>query len=88
MQGLFSALDGIVEKFGLKEFDNVKLLKNVTDRVGYGVRPSHFLILIGFLLTMMIFLNVASFFLTSFVGFLYPAYMSFKAIESTMKEDD
>jgi receptor expression-enhancing protein 5/6 len=36
----------------------------------------------------LIFFNIAGGLLTNLLGFLYPAYASFKAIESSRKEDD
>jgi receptor expression-enhancing protein 5/6 len=42
----------------------------------------------GALLFIMIFFNIMGNLLTNLVGFVYPAYASFKAIESTDKNDD
>jgi receptor expression-enhancing protein 5/6 len=42
----------------------------------------------GSILTLMIFLNLWGDLLSNLVGFVYPAYASFKAIESPSKEDD
>ncbi|KAI9189723.1 ER membrane protein DP1/Yop1 [Blastocladiella emersonii ATCC 22665] len=39
-------------------------------------------------LTLMIFFNIAGQLLTNMVGFLYPAYASFRSIESPGKTDD
>jgi len=38
--------------------------------------------------SLLIFFNVAGQLLTNLIGFAYPAYASFKAIESASKEDD
>lgn len=42
----------------------------------------------GGLLAVLIFFNVWGNLITNLIGFLYPAYASFKAIESPNKEDD
>ncbi|KAI9143745.1 TB2/DP1, HVA22 family-domain-containing protein [Paraphysoderma sedebokerense] len=38
--------------------------------------------------TILIFFNIAGALITNLVGFLYPAYASFKALESATKDDD
>ena len=43
---------------------------------------------VGGLLILLVFLNIAGRLITNLLGFLYPAYASFKAIESLNKEDD
>ena len=40
----------------------------------------------GLFVVLLIFLNVGAYLLSSVVGFLYPSYMSFKAIKSNEKE--
>ena len=42
----------------------------------------------GLLIALLVFLNVGSYLLASLVGFLYPSYMSFKAIKSQEKESN
>lgn len=39
-------------------------------------------------LVLLVFFNIMGNFITNVLGFLYPAYASFKAIETTTKEDD
>jgi len=41
-----------------------------------------------FFVFLLILLNIGGALITHLVGFLYPAYASFKAIESSSKEDD
>ena len=43
---------------------------------------------IGVVCVLLVFTGVASGFLVTIVGFLYPSYMSFKALESSTKADD
>jgi receptor expression-enhancing protein 5/6 len=43
---------------------------------------------IAFLLVILVFFNVFAQVITTLVGFIYPAYASFRAIESTNKDDD
>ena len=42
----------------------------------------------GFFLFALIYANIASGFITSVVGFIYPAYQSFLALETPQKDDD
>jgi receptor expression-enhancing protein 5/6 len=42
----------------------------------------------GAFFLLLVFFNIFGALITSMLGFVYPAYMSFKAIESPVKEDD
>ena len=75
-------------QLGLKNFDNIEFLKKVSEKVGYGCQPHHLVFLSITLLGGLLVLNVASIFLSSLIGFLYPAYMSFKALETKGDDDD
>ena len=56
--------------------------------IGQGCRPAHLLAISGLLLLGLLIIGFASYFLGSFVGFVYPAYMSIKAIETKGGDDD
>jgi receptor expression-enhancing protein 5/6 len=75
-----------LENCGLSNFDDVKPLRDLSAKAG--VKPS---VLLGGIMTfvvVMVALNFGACILTSSIGFLYPAYMSFKAIETKAGEDD
>lgn len=78
--------ENFLAQLGFNHFDDVKPLKDLSAKIK--VKPS---ILLGGLFTfivLLIALNFGACILTSSVGFLYPAYMSFKAIESKDTKDD
>ncbi|ORX88331.1 hypothetical protein K493DRAFT_290723 [Basidiobolus meristosporus CBS 931.73] len=53
-----------------------------------GIHKTYAVAGIGFVFVLFVFLNIAASLLTNVVGWVYPAYASFKAIESRDKEDD
>lgn len=53
-----------------------------------GVKKTHMVAGAAAFATLLIFFNIAGQLLTNIVGFGYPAYASFKAIESADKDDD
>lgn len=53
-----------------------------------GVKRSYLVMGLGVFLALYLMIGYGAQFLCNFVGFLYPAYASIKAIESTVKEDD
>ena len=69
-----------------KDFDQVKplllLCKRLNIDTGKLVIPASILILV------LVFSGIASGFLVTLLGFLYPAYMSFKALETKGSSDD
>ncbi|TPX58366.1 hypothetical protein PhCBS80983_g03192 [Powellomyces hirtus] len=74
----------------LKQFDielsKVPLAVEVERRTGF---PKTYIVGgIGVFAGLLIFLNVWGQLLTNLLGFLYPAYASFKAVESSNKADD
>ena len=79
------ALDKFIEKvpfLHLDAFDHMEPLKKIATKIGYGTKPRHLVFVSGVLVIGLLALNIAAIFLSSFVGFLYPAYMSIKALES------
>lgn len=78
--------ENFLAQLGFNQFDDVKPLRDLAGKLG--VKPS---VLLGgsfVLIVIMVALNYGAYILTSSVGFLYPAYMSFKAIESKDTRDD
>ena len=53
-----------------------------------GVPKTYVAIGAGSFVTLMIFFNVAGQLFSNLLGFVYPAYRSFKALETPEKEDD
>lgn len=53
-----------------------------------GIPKSYLVVGASFCLALLIVFNVFASFLTTLIGFLYPAYASFKAIESKDHKDD
>ena len=75
-----------LDQLGFTQFDDVKPLKDLAGKIG--VKPSVLLGGIFSIVIVLVALNYGAYILTSSVGFLYPAYMSFKAIESKDTKDD
>ncbi|KAI8928121.1 TB2/DP1, HVA22 family-domain-containing protein [Entophlyctis helioformis] len=69
-----------------KELSKVPAL--VTIEKVTNVPKTYLVSAVGGVLAVLIFFNVWGSLLTNLLGFLYPAYASFKALESANKEDD
>jgi len=69
-----------------KDFEGCKPVKVVASTLG--VEAGHVVSATFLTGIVLIALGFASSFLTAVFGFLYPAYMSFKALESTDSKDD
>lgn len=79
-------IDTFLLKLGFDQFDEIKPLKTLSAKLG--VKPHTLLGGVFLVVILLLLLEIGSFFLSSIVGYLYPAYMSFKAIESKDKKDD
>ena len=79
-------LNKVVEKLGLEPADNVSPFKDI----GKKAKVRGAIIALGLIsiVVCLVALEIGSIFLTAIFGFIYPAYMSFKAIESPGKDDD
>ena len=53
-----------------------------------GTRRSTIIVGAGVFIVLFLFFNFGEGFIVNMIGFFYPAYASFKAIESTCKDDD
>ena len=76
----------VLEQLGFSNFNDVKPLNDLSKKVG--LKPNVLLGGLMLFVVILIALNFGACILTSSVGFLYPAYMSFKAIESRGSQDD
>ena len=85
------ALDPVIDKLPflhLNSFDHMEPLQKVAQKIGYGTKPHHLIFISSVVGVGLLALNIAAICLSSFVGFLYPAYMSIKALESKREDDD
>lgn len=73
-------IDSICERTGLSELERIKPLQELAQKVG--MKASHFGLSIIALISVLAIFRYGSTFISFSVGFLYPAYMSFKAIET------
>jgi receptor expression-enhancing protein 5/6 len=69
-----------------KELSKMPQLVQLEEQTG--VKKTYIVGGVAFLIFSMIFFNLAGGLLTNLIGFAYPAYASFKAIESHSKDDD
>ena len=85
MQQFTASLDKIVTLLGLDGCDNIKPLKDLTDKVKLPVplRPAYVVLLVFAISILMIVVGLASALITTVLGMLYPAYKSIKAIEAS-----
>lgn len=79
-------LDNVCAKLNLNELEKVQLLKDLS--VKTGVKPAYFGLAGIAIATVFALIGYGGTWLSFLVGFLYPAYMSFKAIESKEDSDD
>ena len=79
-------VDDILQKIGFNEFEKIKPLKTLSEKTG--LKVSYIMAVFSLILLIFVLLEYGSFIITSLLGFLYPAYMSFKAVESTGTDDD
>ena len=80
-------IDAFCNKLGLDELEKIGFLKSFSDKIG--MKVSHLSLLIVALLSFLVVFEYGSTFIVFTIGFLYPAYMSFKAVESrdNIKDD-
>lgn len=79
-------LDNICTKLNLHELEKVQALKDL--HLKTGVKPAYFGLGAIAIAAFFALLGYGGTWLSFLVGFLYPAYMSFKAIESKEDSDD
>jgi len=85
MQSVLKIVEPIVDNLS-KDFEKCTPVVFVANKTG--LKPGHIVgasFIVGLLL---IITGIASDFITAIFGFLYPAYMSFKALESAEEGDD
>ncbi len=79
-------LDPVCEKLGFSSLDDVEQLKELQKKTN--IAPRHMAVIALVLLLVMMVLEYGASILCQVIGFVYPAYMSFKAIESKAEDDD
>ncbi|KRX06926.1 hypothetical protein PPERSA_07089 [Pseudocohnilembus persalinus] len=88
MSPILQQLDPVLKQLNFDDFDNIEPLRKISDKIGQGCRPAHIVFILLVFSVILLVLNLGSFIIGSLVGFLYPAYMSFKALESKESRDD
>lgn len=81
-------LDKACVTLHLSNFDNNEQLKKLVEKIPVPIKPSHIVLTASTLLVLLSLLNIGSSLICNVVGFLYPAYMSFKALETTDDSKD
>ncbi|OII71537.1 TB2 HVA22 family protein [Cryptosporidium andersoni] len=85
----FSGINFNVERYckdldiKLSQYDYIKIICNYI-----GCRPSYLLVTLSLMLIITVAMGYAGALICNLIGFIYPAYMSFKAIETPDKMDD
>ena len=79
-------VDEYLNKLGFNEFEKIKPLKQLSNKTG--LKVAYIVSIFFTILLIFVLLEFGSFLITSLVGFVYPAYMSFKAVESSVGDDD
>jgi len=79
-------IDTICEKLNLSELEKVQILKDISVKIK--VKPAYIGLAVLSVLVVIAIIGYGGKWLSFVVGFLYPAYMSFKAIESKGDTDD
>lgn len=70
------------------ELARIPALQQIDRQAGHPKAKTYAVVAASGLYLLLIFFNVAGSLLTNLIGFVYPAYASFHAIESSNKEDD
>ncbi|EGR32999.1 TB2 HVA22 family protein, putative [Ichthyophthirius multifiliis] len=86
MQQILPYLDQFNNKLGFKQLDQKKELQIITQKTG--LLPSQAVLLVITLLLSLVALNIGSLLISNLFGLLYPAYKSFKVLESNANYDD
>ncbi|KAL4499698.1 hypothetical protein ABPG72_017238 [Tetrahymena utriculariae] len=81
-------MDKVCEILHLEGLNKNEFLTNLTNKIPIPVKPSHIVLNLSAVLILLSLLNVGSSLICNIVGFIYPAYMSFKALETTDNKDD
>eukprot|EP00330_Aristerostoma_sp_ATCC50986_P009663 CAMPEP_0114600086 /NCGR_PEP_ID=MMETSP0125-20121206/22627_1 /TAXON_ID=485358 ORGANISM="Aristerostoma sp., Strain ATCC 50986" /NCGR_SAMPLE_ID=MMETSP0125 /ASSEMBLY_ACC=CAM_ASM_000245 /LENGTH=176 /DNA_ID=CAMNT_0001807807 /DNA_START=17 /DNA_END=547 /DNA_ORIENTATION=+ len=85
MEQVLKIVDPIVQSV-TKDFEHCTPVVFIAEKTG--LKPGH-IIGAGFLAGLLLVITgIASGFITALMGFLYPAYMSFKSLESAEETDD
>lgn len=78
------AIDGVITKLGLDNWDNFQPLKDLCVKIRVS-RPAYLVFAVLTVSVAMIIIGLAESLLVSLLGILYPAFQSIKAIQSEGK---
>ncbi|KAL4476154.1 hypothetical protein ABPG74_009887 [Tetrahymena malaccensis] len=81
-------LDKVCDVCHLDGLNKNEFLQGLANKIPVPVKPSHIVLSLSAVLVLLSLLNVGSSLICNVVGFIYPAYMSFKALETTENNDD
>lgn len=79
-------IDNICNKLNLNELDKIPALKDISAKTK--VKPAHMGLAVMTIVLIFAVIGFGGKWLAFLIGFLYPAYMSFKAIETENETDD
>ncbi len=79
-------VNALVDKMNLNELEKINIVKDIADKIGIKAGQLA-LAVIGFLSLFVVF-EYGTYWITFAIGFLYPAYMTFKTVESIENVQD
>jgi receptor expression-enhancing protein 5/6 len=86
MEQLEVYLNPVSEKLGFNTIPVPPYVKKVCDQIK--LKPASVLVILSAFLLILLLAGVCGGLISSLVGFIYPAYRSFRAVESSSDEDD
>ncbi|EGR33531.1 TB2 HVA22 family protein, putative [Ichthyophthirius multifiliis] len=79
-------IDQFIDKAGLRPIDDLKVLQPLAEKTK--LRPSQLAFFFFTFLFLLVLCSIWETLICDLVGFVYPAYMSFKALETQRTDDD
>lgn len=79
-------IDALIERLNLNELEKIKFFKDVADKIG--IKAGQLGLGIIAFLSLFILFEYGTYWISFAVGFLYPAYMTFKTVESIEHDKD
>jgi Protein involved in membrane traffic len=80
-------VNALIERLNLNELEKIKIVKDISDKIG--IKAGQLGLGVIAFLSLFIVFEYGTYWITFAIGFLYPAYMTFKAVESieNLQED-